>query len=309
VTSRGHHTDPRVYTVPLDAVREGDNELLVGVFDTGGPGGIYGAAKDLFIRAGSVSIPLAADWELVRGETLKQLPPYPWPPALHANLPTVLSNGMIAPLVPFAIRGVIWYQGESNVGRAKQYRSLFPALIRDWRARWGQGQFPFYFVQIAPYNYGPDHGETGELREAQAFTQSEPRTGMVVTMDIGDPKDIHPRNKQEVGRRLSLWAIAKTYGIDVACAGPRFLSMKREGAALRLVFDGAVVAHGEPACFEIAATDGRFRPAKAEVHGREVVLTGLDDSRAARYAWGSTDVPNLFGESGLPMVPFRTDPP
>ena len=242
-------------------------------------------------------------------------PPEPEPtPSLGPHEPSVLYHGMIAPLVPYAMRGVIWYQGESNRGRAAQYRRLFPALIRDWRASWGNGDFPFLFVQIAPFAYPGDTGEAAELREAQAHALSVPGTGMAVTMDIGDPRDIHPKEKQEVGRRLALLALAGTYGrAGLVASGPVWRGLAVEDGRLRLAFDhaaGGLVARGELTAFTVAGADGVFRPARAAIDGESVLVWSdeVPEPRAARFAWGAADASNLFNRAGLPASSFRTDP-
>ena len=206
------------------------------------------------------------------GESRPQSAPASRPP----SVPGSLYNGMIAPVAPYAIRGAIWYQGESNRGRFLQYRTLFPAMIADWRRSFGF-EFPFYYVQIAPFEYRDAPGFSTGLREAQLMTLRVPGTGMVVTTDIGDPKDIHPNEKQEVGRRLSLWALAKTYGrSDLVCSGPLFRSMQVEGPAIRVTFDwvgAGLDSRGKPlAAFEIAGDDRKFVSASAAIDGPTVVV-------------------------------------
>jgi sialate O-acetylesterase len=231
------------------------------------------------------------------------------------NQPAVLFNGMIHPLLNFAIRGVVWYQGESNCARAEQYQKLFPTLIQDWRKRWGQGEFPFYFVQLAPFRYrNADPRNAAELREAQRLTLRLPHTGMVVTTDIGDVNDIHPTNKQEVGRRLALWALAKTYGkADLVYSGPLYREAKIEGNKIRIFFDhvdgGLVVKGNELTYFQIAAADGEFKPAKAVIDGDTVVVWSDEVANpvAVRFGWSDDAEPNLFNAAGLPASPFRTD--
>jgi sialate O-acetylesterase len=243
------------------------------------------------------------------GESRPESRPASRPP----NTPASLYNGMIAPLVPYAIRGAIWYQGESNRGRYLQYRSLFPAMIADWRRSFGVGDFPFYYVQIAPFEYRDAPGLSAGLREAQAMTMRVvPNTGMVATTDVGDPKDIHPKDKQEVGRRLALWALAKTYGRPVACAGPVYLSMTIEGDAVRVAFENAegLVARGAAlTAFEIAGEDRKFVAAEAAIRGPTVVVRSAAVARpvAVRFAHGDAPEPNLFNAAGLPAYPFRTD--
>jgi sialate O-acetylesterase len=225
-----------------------------------------------------------------------------------------LYNGMIAPLISYTIAGAIWYQGESNAGRAYQYRKLFPAMIRDWRRAWGQGDFPFLFVQLASYiqEYSPKTC-WAELREAQTMTLSLPNTGMAVTVDIGDPYDIHPKNKQEVGRRLALAAEAIAYGRKVAYSGPLYDSMSIEGDSVRLRFqhvDGGLVTKGGALKgFEVAGEDRKFFEAEAKVSSDTVVVRSSTVPRpvAARYAWADYPECNLFNKAGLPASPFRTD--
>ena len=221
---------------------------------------------------------------------------------------------MLAPLIPFAIRGAIWYQGESNRERAHQYRALLPAMIADWRRSWGQGAFPFYFVQIAPFDYDGDRGEAAELREAQLLSTRVENTGMAVTMDVGDPDDIHPGDKRTVGQRLSLWALARTYGRDdVECTGPVYRSMSVEGKSVRLRFDhvgdGLLVRNGPLKHFTVAGADRVFVEARARVDGGSIVVSSdaVTDPAAVRFCWGAADESNLFNSAGLPASSFRTD--
>ncbi len=224
--------------------------------------------------------------------------------------PAGLYNAMIAPLIPLAIEGAIWYQGESNAGRAWQYQKLFPAMINNWRADWGRGDFPFYFVQIAPFT-----GQNPEIREAQLMTfKTVANTGIVVTTDIGDPKDIHPRNKQDVGRRLALWALSKNYGLkDIVPSGPIYREMKVEGDKIRVFFDfagnGLLARNGEPTHFAIAEDGKDFMPAKAVIDGSTIVVSaeGVNAPVAVRFGWENSPEPNLFNKEGLPASPFRTD--
>jgi sialate O-acetylesterase len=237
--------------------------------------------------------------------------------SLAAGESSCLYNGMIAPLIPFGIRGAIWYQGESNAGRAFQYRTLFPAMIANWRADWGQGDFPFIFVQIAPYRYGgADPANCPELQEAQALTlKASPNVGMAVTMDIGNVKDIHPTNKQEVGRRLALWALANVYGRqNLVYSGPIYKSMAVEGKKIRLIFDhvgsGLKTLDGKPLNeFAIAAADQKFVPAAAEIDGSTIVVhcDQVAQPVAVRFAWHDDAQPNFVNQQGLPASPFRTD--
>lgn len=233
------------------------------------------------------------------------------PQQADQKIPTRLYNGMIHPLRNLKIRGVIWYQGEGNAGRAHQYRELFSTMIGQWRQAFGY-EFPFYFVQIAPFNYGELNA--AYLREAQLQTLSVPKAGMVVTMDIGNRDDIHPKNKQEVGRRLALWALANDYGKDIACSGPMYKASRIEEGKVHIEFDhvgnGLATSDGNPPShFEIAGADQVFHPATAEIVGEEIIVSSEDvpSPKAVRYAFTSTAMPNLVNEDGLPASPFRTD--
>jgi len=228
---------------------------------------------------------------------------------------TALFNGMIHPVCPFALRGAIWYQGESNSGEGRLYTERMKALIGGWRQIWGEGDFPFYFVQIAPYNYGGNNPEViGEFWEAQAEAQAIPNTGMAVINDIGNLRDIHPANKQEVGRRLALWALHQTYRqSQVICSGPTFKSMTPEGATLRVAFDhvggGLASRDGKPLTwFEIIdADEGGFVKADARIEGDSVVLSAPEVKHpiAMHYAWSMLAEPNLMNVEGLPAGAFR----
>ena len=235
----------------------------------------------------------------------------------HCHQPAGLFNAMIAPLVPYALRGAIWYQGESNTPRAYEYRALFPAMIRDWRRRWGQGDFPFLFVQISAYGRRrrrPDENAWAELREAQTMTLAEPNTAMAVTIDIGEDFDIHPKNKQEVGRRLALAALATVHGRDVVYSGPTYESMSVEGDAVRLRFrhiaGGLATSDGAPPRgFTVAGADRRFEWADAALDGDAVLVRSdaVCEPVAVRYAWADSPDCNLCNAEGLPASPFRTD--
>jgi sialate O-acetylesterase len=234
---------------------------------------------------------------------------------------------MIAPLLTypkaFPIKGTIWYQGESNVKRAHQYRKLFPALIADWRRGWAQGDFPFLYVQLPNYiaekKAKPDHlaepeeSAWAELREAQAKSLAVPKTAMVVTIDIGDPRDIHPKNKQDVGHRLALSALKLAYGQDVPSSGPEFKSMKVIDGEAHLEFqhaeDGLVIHGDQLKGFAIAGADKKFVWATGRIDGAKVIVSSPDvkEPVAVRYAWADNPDCNLFNKSGLPAGPFRTD--
>ena len=227
--------------------------------------------------------------------------------------PGILYNAMIHPLAGYSIKGVIWYQGESNRNDAPLYRTLMSTLIAGWRKDWNLGSLPFYYVQIAPFSYEePLSGAL--LREAQLKTLTVPNTGMVVTLDIGDVHDIHPKNKQEVGRRLALWAFAHSYGRNIpAFSGPLYRSMKREGNAIRVFFDHAgsgLVAHGQKVDgFVIAGPDRAFVEAEGAIEGATVVVSSpkVADPIAVRFAFTNTSESRLLNHAGLPASSFRTD--
>jgi sialate O-acetylesterase len=224
---------------------------------------------------------------------------------------------MIQPLAPYGIAGVIWYQGEANTGRPTEYRKLFPTMIQAWRDAFGRGDFPFYYVQLAnfrPRQRDPVDSNWAALREAQRMTLAFPNTGMAVTVDIGDEADIHPRNKLDVGRRLALIALARTYGREaVVYAGPMYRAMQIDGDRIRLTFDhaqGLRTSDGAgPAAFAIAEADRKFAWAKAVIEGDTVVLHHPEILRpvAVRYGWEENPPVNLYNAAGLPASPFRTD--
>jgi len=232
-------------------------------------------------------------------------------------MPSGLYNGMLSPLAPYAIKGAIWYQGESNATRAYQYRRLFPTMIRDWRALWRQGDFPFLFVQLAAF--GPNSQKLGEsdwaeLREAQLMTLSaSPKTGMALAIDVGTYDDIHPRKKEPVGVRLALTARALVYGEKIVHSGPVYQSLKVEGDKAILSFKhtggGLEARGGELKGFIIAGADKVWREAKAEIKGDRVIVSSPEALKpvAVRYAWAKYPECNLYNKEGLPATPFRTD--
>jgi sialate O-acetylesterase len=232
------------------------------------------------------------------------------------NRASVLYNGMIAPIRRFAIKGAIWYQGESNAGRAYQYRKLFPAMIADWRKQWGQGDFPFFYVQLSAWmkrHDQPTESAWAELREAQMLTLMTPKTGMAVTIDIGDAIDIHPKNKQDVGKRLALNALSVAYGQNVVAAGPLYRSMTVEGNKIRIQFHhvgGGLTVKGEKLIgFAICGADKKFVWADAAIEGDSVLVSSPEVAQpiAVRYAWADNPACNLYNVEGLPASPFRTD--
>lgn len=312
-------TDRRAYPVPGRLVRAGRAVLAFRVTDRAGIGGIIGDPVDFRLeRADDPTrfLPLAGPWRYrVSGRFLPR-PVEPLGPG-HVLLPGGLYNGMIAPLIAFRIRGAIWYQGESNARAALEYRRLFPALIRGWREAWGQGDFPFYWVQLAGYvGDRPDSTTWAELRDAQTRTLSLPATGQALAIDIGEARDIHPKNKKEVGRRLALIALDRTYGRPVVHSGPVFREVRYEEGRARVSFDhadgGLVARGGALRQFALAGPDRVFVPAEAVVSGDKVIVSapGVSEPVAVRYAW--SDFPegcNLYNGEGLPACPFRTDEP
>lgn len=247
------------------------------------------------------------------------VPPLPEAPALPAaensHYPSSLYNGMIAPLLPYAIKGAIWYQGESNAGKAAEYRTLFPAMIEDWRRNWKQGDFPFLFVQLAPWNAGnPDGPAWAELREAQLLTaQKVPNTAEAVITDVGDLKDIHPKQKEPVGGRLALAAEALAYGKKVEYSGPVYEGLKVEGNKAVLSFthlgEGLEAKGGPLQGFTICGSDHKFVKAEAEIRDGHVEVWSKEVEKpvAVRYGWANFPVVNLYNKEGLPATPFRTD--
>jgi sialate O-acetylesterase len=237
------------------------------------------------------------------------------------NVASRLYNGMITPLVPFAIKGAIWYQGESNAARAYQYRKLLPAMIKSWRDAWGEGDFDFLIVSLANFDKPPaEPGDSdwAELREAQTMTAAMPHNGQALAIDLADadnPSNIHPRNKQDVGLRLSLIAEANVYGKhDVVYSGPEYDSMKEENGKVRLTFKqsngGLVAKGGEPLKgFQVAGEDKKWHWADAAIDGESVIVSSAEVPHpvAVRYAWARNPVANLYNKAGLPAVPFRTD--
>ena len=320
VGSTSTWTDPRDYKVPGRVLKAGRNVVAVRVLDTGGGGGIYGQADQMKFEPGDGGQPiaLARVWQYKASVPLAQTKPVPQRLDNNPNVTTVLYNGMIAPLVPFGVKGAIWYQGESNAGRPMQYRTLLPTMIRDWRTRFGVGDFPFLIVQLANFmavQQQPVEPGWAELREAQLLTTlNEPRCGLAVAIDIGEANDIHPRNKQDVGGRLALAARGIAYGQPIEYSGPVFKSLEVTGGKARLRFEhvggGLVAKGGEPLKgFAIAGADKRFVRGEAAIEGDAVVVWSSEVAQpvAVRYAWANNPICNLYNRAGLPASPFRTD--
>lgn len=307
---------PRQYVIPAAIVKPGRNVLAIRCIDTGGPGGVWGEADQYYISNSSgIKIPFAGEWYYKKTISINEFPPRPTS-FENPNCPTVLFNAMIAPMIPYALRGVIWYQGENNTYHALQYRTLFPLMINDWRSKWQLGEFPFLFVQLANYmstNQNPVEDTWAELREAQLMTLKVKNTGMASAIDIGDSVDIHPKNKRELGNRLALIALNKTYHKNVKFSGPIYKSSKIEGNKIRITFDfadGLKTNNGEKLKgFSIAGEDQKFYWADAKIEKNSVLVWNPQVSNpiAVRYAWASNPVCNLYNKAGLPASPFRTD--
>jgi len=307
---------PRNYTVASSLLKPGKNVITVRVNDTGGGGGFNGQATDMKIVSDTYEESLASSWKYRISPDLAIFSAGGMGPNDH---PTVLFNGMINPLIPYALQGAIWYQGESNAGRAYEYRKLFPMLIKDWRKYWTK-ELDFYWVQLANFmaaqpNPGPS--DWAELREAQDMTLSLPLTGQAVIIDIGEANDIHPLNKEDVGLRLALQALRKNYTQDIVHEGPTYRSLKIEGNKAVISFDqtgsGLEAKHDKykyAKGFTIAGADRKFYWAQARIVGNTVEVYSPQVPRpvAVRYAWANNpDDANLYNREGLPAAPFRTD--
>ena len=326
----------RRVSVPEALVHEGESTLMVRLFNSIGKPGI--------IAKGSIAGPISLDgeWQFQTAASfpevsLSELPPVPGRMPISVHTATYLFNGQIAPLIPYAIKGVIWYQGEANAHLGFQYRRVFPLMISDWRAQWQQGDFPFYFCQLANYNAKetvPGDRSIAELREAQTRTLSLPHTGQAILIDIGEEADIHPRNKKDVGARLARLALARDYGKGIEDSGPVYESAKIEGSRIRVAFThGPLVAKPLPSTYQLKTTAPESAPlvlnrpgselqgfaicgedkkwvwADARIDGMSVLVSSPEVSApvAVRYAWASNPTCNLTNAEGLPAGPFRTD--
>lgn len=301
----------RIYTIPTTILREGTNVIAVRIVDTGGGGGIYGEASDLKITLGTKIIPLDGKWKFKVIAVKTALSPN--------SYPSLLYNAMVNPLVPYAIQGVLWYQGEANVWRANQYKKAFPLMINDWRSKFKQGDFPFYFVQLSTFDEFGGNSQKGsrwaELREAQSEILKLPNTGMVVTTDIGNAKDIHPTNKQDIGLRLAAIAMNDIYGKKQVHSGPTYKSQEIKGNQIILTFDNigsglSTPNNDELKGFEIAGGDKVFHSAKAIIKDNKVIVSSenVKNPVAVHYGWADDDTNiNLFNKEKFPASPFRTD--
>lgn len=316
-----HWNQPRTYAVPARLVTAGRNVIAVRAYSFVYGGGMIGPASQMSLgradgQGGAISLAGLWRYREERNFGLIQPPAPPMGPG-NSNSPYMLYDNMIHPLIPYAIGGAIWYQGESNADNAGQYRGMLTAMIRDWRRAWGQGDFPFLQVQLA--NYLPaspyQEGSTwARLREAQLLACSEPATGLAVTIDIGEETDIHPHNKQDVGNRLAQWALVKTFARPGVASGPLYGGMGIEGKAIRLRFENVgsgLMARGNHLThLVIAGLDRRFFPATARIEGATLLVESgeVPAPVAVRYAWADNPAGcNLFNRDGFPASPFRTD--
>ncbi len=331
ILKTGYYAYPRVYDVPASVVTDTSLTIAVRVLDIGGFGGIWGNGVKMKIVRKSDStqaIPLSGGWKFMPVAEYTDSKFYVYSPdgefynrpeipfAYDNDSPTVLFNGMIAPIIPYGIKGVLWYQGESNSNVPSDYNNykyLFPLLIKNWRADWKQGDFPFYWVQIAPFNYG-ENSKSYVIRNAQRQTLSVPNTGMAVTLDIGTVDNIHPPDKQDVGLRLARWALVKDYGKHMVYSGPLYKSIKVEDGKAVISFKdvggGLVVKPRDGRTnFVIAGEDSNFVKADVKVEGNTLVVSSPDVKHplAVRYAWTNRAQATLFNKAGLPASTFRTD--
>jgi sialate O-acetylesterase len=320
--------ETKTYEIPTNILKVGVNNIIIRVVNQYKEGNIGSIS---LLSSESSSVDLTGTWNYrVSAEAYIPLESYSWPyidfyfydnesidfskrhvlAQLNKNSTSSLFNGMINPLVPYNIKGTIWYQGENNVPRFKEYEQLFPALITDWRNQWAR-DFPFYFVQIAPFEY--HNGLSSSLRDAQRKTLKLPKTGMVVTLDIGEDNDIHPSNKHDVGYRLANLALANDYGKALVVSGPLYRSQKIDGHKLILEFDfigsGLMCSTGALKEFEIAGADKIYVPAVAKIIGKtvEVFSASVPNPKFSRYAWRDTSNASLFNMEGLPASSFTTE--
>lgn len=299
----------RKYNIPKNLLKVGENIIVVKIIDTGGGGGIWGEKESVNLKLQNKTIDLSGKWKMYADEINN---------AVSENgYPSLVYNAMLHPIIPIPIEGVLWYQGESNAERAYEYGKAFPLLINSWRKSWGYN-FPFYFMQLATFDAASDTAtgsEWAELREAQTNTLKVKNTAMVVTTDIGNAKDIHPRNKKTVGSRLANIALEKVYGKTLPeTESPLYQSMKIVGNKIEITFNnaqnGLMVKGSKIFGFEIAGDDQNFIPADAIIKGNKVWISSdkINNPKAVRYGWtGDNSQINLFNKEGLPVSPFRTN--
>lgn len=315
VGATNSYNEDRLYSVDPAFLKKGKNVITIKVSDFGGGGGIYGDAAKLWIGNDDQHLSLAGEWQYKLSVTNVSMGLRDYGPN---SFPSLLYNAMIAPIINYAIKGGIWYQGESNTWEAYNYRSLFADMINNWRSKWGY-EFPFFWVQLANFMKpaeNPVQSSWAELRDAQSFTLSMPQTGQAVIIDIGEANDIHPRNKQDVGLRLALAAEKVAYGKDIVYSGPVYKSMSINGNRITLSFSnigGGLMAkdkYGYLRGFSIAGSDQKFVWAKAIIEGDKVIVfsDAISSPVAVRYAWADNpDDANFYNKDGLPASPFRTD--
>lgn len=318
---KNKYNDKRSYPISGELIKEGENVIAVRIEDTGGGGGIYGSPEEVRLSiGGSKVISLASEWKYQVEKVFENSSTNTGNIGNPNDYPTLLFNAMVYPLTKLPIKGVIWYQGENNANRAYQYQTVFPLMINDWRTHWKLGDFPFYFVQLASWKAADGDSNVGstwaELREAQSFALSLPNTGMAVTIDIGDRNDIHPKNKQEVGKRLSAIALNKTYKRNNSFIGPMMDTVVFDSNRAIVKFNHASSGflikdkYGYIKGFEIAGADKKFYYARAIVEGNDIVVShdSVSIPVAVRYAWAddASDA-NLYNKEAFPTIPFRTD--
>ncbi len=303
----------RNYPVPAQILKPGKNNITVRVEDKYYKGGFASKAEKMLLQLEQKQIPLSGEWKFKVDTVIPDFKPFP------NDVPSLLYNTMINPLIPYGIKGVIWYQGESNTPRSKEYEIAFPNMINNWRTDWQQGDFPFLFVQLANFQAAADTPKDdawAELRETQTKTLSLVNTGMAVAIDIGEAHNIHPLNKQDVGKRLMLSALKVAYGKDIVHSGPIYKSMQIEGNKAIVSFDhigsGILVKnkHGYINEFEIACADKKFYWAKAKLDGDKIIVwcDEVEKPVAVRFGWSCNPAEfNLYNKEGLPASPFRTD--
>lgn len=309
---------PRVYEVPAGLLKEGKNVIAVRVLDTAQEGGLTDSPSSLVLEPQrGEPISLSEGWKIKVSNEYQSSSGLPVEITLNQNTPTALYNAMIHPLLPYGIKGAIWYQGESNAWKAYQYRTLLATMIKDWRTRWGVGNFPFLIVQLANYQATypePIDNEWAELREAQNIaSKTVGNSAVAVIIDAGEADDIHPKDKQTVGYRLAKAALNVAYGREGNYLSPTYKSMKVKGESIELSFDnvgsGLIAKGGEVKGFAIAGANRKFVWADAKIVGDKVVVSSPKVSKpvAVRYAWAINPVCNVYNNAGFPVSPFRTD--